>query len=224
MDLEEYKRRMEEDKGWLPGLEALEECVRAVYPDQEPKHYPTPLEDRFTEGGEVYLDDCCVYESPDGHLLILSHGMSNFYPSEEAFGGEFSGWGYEMTMRLPACEEADYMWAIETMLGMARYTYTTRKYLEPTQYFSSGEPIKEGSDSKLVGLIVVEDPQLKGADTPHGRLDFLQLVGITLKEMEAIMGDWGQIRTLWKKMRKDNPLYITDLARTNNYIEWKPRF
>jgi hypothetical protein len=219
MTLEEYKKKAEETEGWAPGWDAVEACFEMLYPGKKPKHYGTNFHQRAMLGGDQYLDGYSVYESPQGYLHIVTFGMSELYKNEEAFGKEWSKWGYEMTIRLPHCEEAGFMWAIDMLANLARYTFTSKRFLEPMQYISGGNnPIKVGSDSKLTGLLVVADPELPGTDTPHGRLDFLQMVGITQPELDAIMADKDQAPALVAKMRQENPLLITDLTRTRNYL------
>jgi hypothetical protein len=83
-------------------------------------------------------------------MHIVTFGMSELYTNEESFGGEWSKWGYEMIIRLPSCEEADFIWAIDMLANLARYTYTSKHFLELMQYISGGgNPIKVGSNSKL---------------------------------------------------------------------------
>ena len=219
MDLKEYKKKMAEDDEWAPGWDAIDECLEPLYRDQKPRHYGTTLHSRARLGGDQYLDGYSVYESPHGHLHIVTYGMSELYANEEAFGKEWSGWGYEMTLRLPPCGEEDFMWAIDMLANLARYTYTSQRFLEPLQYISGGGyPIKQESDTKLTGLLVVTDPELPGKDTVHGRLDFIQVVGITQQELDTVMADKSKAQILMENIRKKDPFFITDLARTNNYL------
>ncbi|MCL2148619.1 MAG: suppressor of fused domain protein [Methanomassiliicoccaceae archaeon] len=216
MDLEGYKKKAAEEDDWAPGWDAIDACLGPVYGDQKPRHYGTQMQKRALLGGDQYLDGYSVYESAHGHLHIVTYGMSALYSDPESFGGEFSGWGYEMTIRLPPCAEEDYMWAIDMLANMARYTFTSKRFFEPMQYISAGGyPIKAGSDSKLTGLLVVKDPELQGADTLHGRLDFLQLVGITQPELD--MATEGKAQELADSIRKADPFFITDTERADSY-------
>lgn len=52
----------------------------------------------------------------------------------------------------------------------------------------------------------------------YGRLDFMQLVGITQREFEAINGRQDKIRLLLECMREDTPDLVTDLRRTKSYL------
>ncbi|CAM3322496.1 suppressor of fused domain protein [Brevibacillus invocatus] len=61
----------------------------------------------------------------------------------------------------------------------------------------------------------------KGRDTVNGRLDFLQLVGITEKELQTIKGKNREERERFVKvMQQDNPDLITDMAREKEYLDF----
>ena len=219
MNLDEFKKKAAETGDWAPGWEAIDSCFEKLYPGQKPRHFGTNMAVRAIFGGDQYLDGFSVYESSHGHLHIVTYGMSELYVNEESFGGEWSKWGYEMTFRLPLCKEADYMWAIDMLANLARYTFTSQRFFEPMQYISGGgNPIKAGSNSKLTGLFTIKDPELPGVDTLYGRLDFIQLAGITQPELEALMANQSQAQVLMDHMRQDNPYFITDLARTKSYL------
>ena len=94
-----------------------------------------------------------------------------------------------------------------------------RSWLESEQFIEgSGDSINLDVKSKITSLITVYDPQLPPIDTIHGRLEFIQLVGITTAEFEAVCDNPENLAKLIENMRKDNPLFVTDLARTKNYI------
>lgn len=71
--------------------------------------------------------------------------------------------------------------------------------------------------SAITALLVVPDTELEGTDTIHGRLDFLQVVGITEPERNAIKEQRITSVVLAELMRADNPYLKTDLSRTKNY-------
>ena len=219
MTLEEFKKKAAEINDWAPGWEAIDACFEALYPGQKPRHYGTNMAKRAIFGGDQYLDGYSVYQSAHGHLHIITYGMSELYTNEESFGGEWDKSGYEMTVRLPLCEETDFMWAIDMLGNLARYTYTSKRFFSPLEYISGGgNPIRVGTDSALRGLLIVNDPELPGVDTLYGRLDFLQMVGITQPEVDALKADSSQASVLVEKMQQDDSFLITDLARTTSYL------
>ncbi len=111
------------------------------------------------------------------------------------------------------------MWALDIFANLARYTYTQKRFFEPLQIIGgNGTPIKIGSASKITALLVVQDTEAEGIDTVHGRVDFLQLVGITEKELDALKEDRSQAAILVEKMRKENPYLVTDMNRVNSFL------
>ena len=85
---------------------------------------------------------------------------------------------------------------------------------------SANSPIRLDTDTKLVGVAFAPDPLLGGIDTPNGRVEFLQMVGITQRELDWLRKDptTQRVERLINMMCKDNPLLITDLNRTKEYV------
>lgn len=218
MTLEEFKKRGEEDEEWAPGWDAIEEAFCEAYP-LGGEHYATNMAARAVFGGQEYLDGYTIYTSPKGYKHIVTFGMTELYFDEESFGGEWNGWGYEMTMKLEETENDKCMWALGMLGNLARYTYTEKRFFEPYQYISGGgSSICLDRDSAITALLVVNDTEIKGTDTIYGRTDFMQLVGITQRELEIIKEDPDRAKELADLMRKDNPDLVTDLNRTESYI------
>lgn len=219
MTHEAYIAKMESEGDWAPGWDAVSAVFEGLYPGIKEEHYGTLITSRATFGGEEYLDGYSVFRSPKGHRHILTYGMSSLYADPEHLGGEFSGWGYEMTFKLPDNGDDDHIWAMNMLGNLARYTYTQQRWFEPMQYVAGdGSPIKVGADSLISSLLIVEDTEAAGIDTLHGRVDFLQLVGITWQECQAVMADREKLPVLLAAMKSDNPLLITDLGRTKQYL------
>ncbi len=219
MTLEEYKKRMLEQEDWAPGWEAIDEVFDKLYPNQSPAHYGTIMPKRAIFGGEEYLDGYSIYQSPNGYKHLLTYGMTELYTSEESFDGEWSGWGYEMTIKLKEDLTEDCLWAINMLSNLARYTYTRKRFFEPLQFVAgNGTSLHIGVESAITALLVVNDTEASGIDTVHGRVEFMQLVGITQQELEMIKEDHTQSRILVEKMKVDNPYLVTDMKRTNSYI------
>ena len=84
----------------------------------------------------------------------------------------------------------------------------------------ANSPIRLNTDTKLVGIVMAPDPQLGGMDTVHGRVEFLQMVGITQKEIDWLLEDPTTARgkMLIDRMRQENPLLLTDLKRVKEYV------
>lgn len=220
MTQEEYKQYAEEHEDWAPGWDAIDECFKTIYSIQEPEHFGTSLADRASLGGDEYLDGYSVYTSSNGYRHVVTYGMSELYADEEALENEYSKWGYEMTIKLSVATTQECMWAISMMGNLARYTFTQERWFEPLQFIAGdGSSINQDIESAITALLVVEDTEVTGVSTIHGKLDFMQLVGITEQELQIIKADPSKASLLVERMKEDNPMLVTDLTRTKSYLE-----
>jgi len=217
MTQKEYKEQFDEDDavGWL----AIDQKVNEVYGDAEPRHYAPPL--HFALGGEDPIDGTSIYDSEkqEFHRHFISYGMSELYHNPEAAGGEFSKWGFEFTFRLKpfAEDEGDPLWVIEVFNNLARYVFESGNWFEDNHFVPANGPIRTETKSHvdIVGVVFTLDPELGKISTPHGEVSFLQMVGITSKELERLKANptTTEVKNLIDEMRVTNPLLITDLTR-----------
>lgn len=212
---EEYEARAGVQDDWAPGWDAIDEAFENLYPGQNPKHLATAMPARAVLGGPEHIDGYSIFTSPKGHLHGVTYGMSSLYSSLDSFGGEFSGWGYEMTTKVRGSELDDIGWALNTLGNLARYTYSSKRWFEPYQFVLGSEPLREGSDSSLTCYLIVPDTEIDGIDTLHGRVDFLQLVGITKAEGEWVAQDASRAHDLADRLRALDPVLSTDLGRAS---------
>lgn len=219
MNLEEYKKRASEQDDWAPGWDAIDEVFEKLYPNQKPAHYGTTLTKRAIFSGDQYIDGYSIYQSLNGYKHLLTYGMTELYTNEEAFGGEWSRWGYEMTIKLKESTNEDCMWAIDMLSNLARYTYTQKRFFEPLQFIAgNGTSLHIGVESAITALLAVNDTEANGIDTVHGRVNFIQLVGITQRELEMLKEDRTKAGILVENMKIDNPYLVTDMKRTKSYL------
>lgn len=78
--------------------------------------------------------------------------------------------------------------------------------------------LHNGVESNITALLFVEDTEAKGIATIHGRVDFIQLVGITQQELEVLKEDYTQVEIFINNMKKDNPYLYTDVKRGKSYL------
>lgn len=220
MTKEEFIKKMNEDSDYSPGWQAIDDAFEEIYPNQNPDHYATELTARAEWGGEEYLDGFSVYTSQKGYKHLVTYGMTILYADQEAFGGEWNGWGYEMTMKLKESDTQSCLWAIDMMSNLARYTYKTERFFEDRQYVKgNGTSLHVGVDSQITALLIVNDTEVKTQDTVYGKTEFLQLVGITESEFQAILEDRDNIDKLIALMKADgNEELVTDMERTKSYL------
>jgi len=220
MTKEEFIKKIKEDEEYSPGWQAIEDALEELYENQEPTHYGTNFETRAMFGGDEYLDGFSIYTSKKGYQHIVTFGMTVLYGDEEAFGGEWNGWGYEMTIKLKEESPEDCIWALNMMSNLARYTYKSENYFEANEYVKgNGASLHIGVDSKITALLMVKDTELNTQESVYGKTEFIQLVGITQSEIEAIMEDDSNIEKLIELMKEDgNTELVTDMKRTKSYL------
>lgn len=220
LSFEEYKELCKSDE-YSPGWQAIDDAFSEVYGDLEPAHFGVILTSRAMMGGDEYLDGYSLYKSEKEYYHLVTYGLSELYSNPDAFGKEYSRWGYELTMKIKAESIEECHWAINMLGNLARYTYTSQRYIEPGQYImGDGSPLELGSQSKITSLITDFDTEIKSQDTPHGRVDFVQVVGITWDDAQKIYeGDSIQIiQKVLKEMKQENPDLVTDMNSTMSYL------
>lgn len=218
MTLEEFRKKAEDDD-FAPGWDAIDGAFDKLYPGQKPDHYGTMIQKRAMFGGDQYLDGYSIYTSPKGYKHMVTYGMTELYVNEELFGEEWNKWGYEMTMKLAEEKSEDCLWAADMMANLARYTYTSERYFQHGQYIQgNGESLHIGVDSTITALLCVNDTELETVDTVYGKVEFIQLVGITQSELEAVKADHDRVDELIAKIKEDSPDMVTDMKRTKSYL------
>lgn len=197
-----------------PGWEAIEAALRDVHGDAQPLHWGAGPRPRL--GGDEALDSISAYPAEDGrpHWHLVTFGFSELY-GKELEDPSISGFGFELTLRLvrPPGETHPPAWALAMLRNLARYVSEGGKALEPGHHLNANGPIARDRDTALRGLLFVADPQLPAIETPNGRVEFVQAVGITLDELAAIEA-WDAPRFAELLAARD-PLHVTDLARAS---------
>jgi hypothetical protein len=188
-----------------PGWAAIDKALERVYPDQKPLHFGTIRP--FVLGGPDPLDGISIY-SNNGHWHYVGYGCTELY-SKDSPEPSVSGFGFEMTFRLSAREKEPPTWPLEILQGIARHVFDAGVRFEEGKFIKCG-PLG-GHETDLIGLVFAEDPQLGQIDTPHGKMTFLQLVGIRAEELATAQG--GDSTVLLQALRRADPMMVTDLAR-----------
>lgn len=203
---------MSEEEVEATGWDAIEEQMKRLYGEQEPKHYGTLVP--YILGGKDPLNGISAYkaEKPYPHWHFVTFGFSELY-AKESNDPEYSGYGFELTFRLSrtAEEQEPPAWALNLLQNMARYVFSSGNFFASGHHLDANGPICLGADSKLTALAFTDDPELPAIDTPNGRVEFLQMVGITADELEA-MTTWNTNAFL-QAASEVLPYYITDLPR-----------
>ncbi|ASZ11235.1 suppressor of fused domain protein [Chitinophaga pendula] len=217
MDIQAYKEKYQEEGA--PGWDAIDAALLPIYGEQQPlTHWGTILKHML--GGEDPIDGISVYASEAGgspHWHFITYGFSSLYYDEESLGKDFSKFGFELTFRLKPRNgwevETDSKWAVSLLQNIAKYVFSSGNWFEPFHWMPANGPIKLNDDTLIHGLIFIVDPQLPEIMTPHGRVQFLQLVGVTEKEINMIRDKQIDAATIIDRLKQNNPLLICDLDR-----------
>lgn len=204
-----------DDHDHAPGWDAIDRALAEVYGDREPdRHYGTVV--RWSLGGEDPLDGLSAYKVTDSgppHWHIVSYGMTELYEKESEDPHE-SGWGFEFSMRV-ACDAADDeppVWALSFLQNIGRYVFRSGNVFAPGHYMNINGPIALDEDTEIRAIAFAKAPRLPAeVASPHGKLEFLHVFGITLDELEA-MKSWSS-EHVQELMQRRDPLLITDLRR-----------
>ncbi|WP_339310287.1 suppressor of fused domain protein [Paenibacillus sp. FSL k6-2145] len=199
------------------GWDAIDQSMRELYGEQEPKHYGTALP--YMLGGPDPLDGISVYEvnTPMPHWHFVTYGFSELYEKEMQDASK-SGYGFELTFRLTRTEEETEppAWALNLLQNVGRYVFNSGNIFQPGDYMDANGPICLESDTLLTALSFIEDPDLPAISTPNGSVQFIQMVGITSRELEMIQS-WNA-RGFLSASFMFMPKYVTDLMR-NSYAD-----
>ncbi|EIT83647.1 hypothetical protein A374_19045 [Fictibacillus macauensis ZFHKF-1] len=204
--------------GWM----AIDEHLETIYGDQEPKRYAPAKSMR--EGGDDPLEGVSVYEcaEPVPHWHFVTHGFSELF-EKESNNPEISGYGFELTLRVRKEEDETEPpgWTLQLIQNMGKYVFSTGNVFNPGDYLDANGPIAyvEDEETLLSAFAFLDDPVLQPLTTPNGKLRFVQVIGVTNDELEAIM-TWNTQGVM--KAANDVgflPYYITDLYRVSILVD-----
>lgn len=203
-----------------PGWAALDRALGRVYPGQTPHQFASQR--AYDLEGQAPLPAISVYEGQaPAHWHLVSYGLTELFEKSSP-DPEHSGFGFELTLRLPRGEDeaAPPGWAIQLLQALGHYVLSGHGPLDSGHVIDLGGPLappqREGEGpprpSALEGVVCVPDPQLGKIETPFGSVLFLQLFGLTRDELEP-MGQWPLERKVGLVTEAYPPLAITDPAR-----------
>ena len=192
-----------------PGWDAIDAALRKVYGAQVPRHWGTVI--KYALGGPDPLDGLSAYDAGD-HWHYASYGLSELY-EKESEDPSTSGYGFELTFRLARGKKdvEPPVWPANLLQNLARYVFTTGNVFAPGHHLNLNGPIALGEKTAIVAALFAADPELREIDTPHGRVAFVQLVGVTLDEFDATRR-WDTAGML-EVLARGNPKLVTDLRR-----------
>lgn len=208
---EDEQEEDEQEDSTAPGWDAITAEFERLYPGQtKPKHYGTVIP--WSLGGNDPLAGISVYDAGD-YWHFVTYGLTDLY-EKESDDEEWSGYGYEMTLKLKKYDFEDEESEIRCVCGIlqsiARITFKGNEIFRPYEYIYTGQ--KAGVDvkqeSNLTGFICVPDSSAQTIHTPNGKVEFLQLIGMTDAELLTLKSG-KSVEDIYKKLGSD----LTDYHR-----------
>ena len=94
---------------------------------------------------------------------------------------------------------------------VAAVTFETNELFLPYEYLSSGQTagVDAGHESGITGFITVPDVKAQPITTPFGALEFVEFVGVTKAELDAVQNKCLTVEELYGKLGSD----LTDYRR-----------
>lgn len=206
------EERPEEKKLNTAGWDAITEACEKIYPTQKnPKHYGTLI--NWTFGGNDPLDGISIYDGGE-YWHFVTYGLSELY-DKETEDKDISGYGMEFTFKLKKDnyenEEGEIKCICGILQAIARITFTKGEIFKPFEYLYTGQT--QGIDSKMqsniTGFITIPDKEIKPIETPNGKVEFVEFIGVTNKELLALKNKQIDVKSLYEKIGSD----ITDYHR-----------
>lgn len=194
------------------GWDAItDECER-IYPNQKnPKHYGTLI--KWILGGNDPLDGISIYDGGD-YWHFVTYGLSEIY-GKETNNKDISGYGMEFTFKLKKDkyenEEDEIKCICNILQSIARITFTKGEVFKVFEYLYTGQTqgIDVRKQSNITGFITIPDTNFKSINTPNGKVDFVEFIGVTNDELLALKNKEIDVNTLYYKIGSD----ITDYNR-----------
>ena len=197
----------------MRGWNAITETFEKLYPGQDdPLHFGTLIP--WQLGGNDPLRGISVYDGGD-YFHFVSYGLSELY-EKESEDPEWSGYGFEFTLKLKKAGLADEDAEIKTICGifqaLARLTFQNGEIFQPNEYIYTGQTtgMDNRQQSALTGFITAWD-EAGEIVTPNGKVQFVKLIGATDAELKALYEKKITVKEIAEKIGSD----MTDYTRAS---------
>jgi hypothetical protein len=200
-----------------PGWDAITRVFDAAYPGQTSPVHRGPLVFRMHDLSEnaAAFDGVSAYDAGD-YWHFVTYGLTELYGK----GNEdpnVSGFGYELTFKLPKVSAAPALWAFDFLEAIGKQVW---KGLE----LGAGHTIETGPldgrpGTRETAILVVRDALVPDSIvTPTGRVELLLLLGIEdiLRERVLAAYQSQQAPSGWEssvvaELRNENPNLVTPI-------------
>ncbi len=109
--------------------------------------------------------------------------------------------------------EAEQKCICGILQSLARMTFEYGELFRPYEYIYTGQTtgIDSKAKSNITGFITIPDTSLNPISTPNGKVEFVELIGVTNDELLAIQNKQIRVKELYEKLGSD----ITDYNRNS---------
>lgn len=197
------------------GWDAITKAFLALYPGQDKPLHRAPLVHRMHDlsANAAAFDGVSVYDAGDSWHFV-TYGLTELY-GKEGRDPAVSGFGFELTFRLPRVDAMPPEWAFEFLEAIGK-TVWKGAVLDAGHTLKTG-PIDGRADTVQTSVLVVADPALPDPiDTPNGRMRFLLLVGVedswrqrVIEACDAQQSAPGWASGIVAELRAGNPDLVT---------------
>ena len=175
-----------------------------VYPQVEPLHWETGI---LPDQDGVY--GLSAYRVDDVWLLV-TFGLTELF-TKESDDPETSGFGFELTLRVPA--DADSRPVGHSTCSRSsdrRCSRPVRSLRAATGWTRAVRSLARRTPSSPRSPFV-DDPQLPAITSPYGAASFLEVVGITAAELAAAQST--STAAVIERLALSSPLLVTNPRR-----------
>ncbi|MDF1562767.1 MAG: suppressor of fused domain protein [Deltaproteobacteria bacterium] len=204
----------EKAEGW----DAIEAAFLEHYPGQTDPPHVAPGVYRMHDLSEnaAAFDGMSAYDAGTFWHLV-SFGLTELYAKENVDQPEVSGFGYELTFRIPKTSERPPALAFRLLDAIGKAVWGGQDFA-PGHTIQTG-PIDGRPETKETAMLVLRDPLFpEPLSTPHGQVDLLLLLGVENALREAVMaayeeseGAEGWEAEIVARIREANPELVTPL-------------
>jgi len=200
------------------GWDALTAVFDAAFPGQEPSHWK-PNDVMLPAQDGVW--GVSGYRDASGWFYV-TYGLTDLFdlfnkpdPSElEPDAVVWSGFGFELTMRVRSEEPTPPLWPVELLTKLGKYVYETNEVFAAGHRLNPGGQITGGKpQTRLTAIAFADDPAFPSIETRLGRVEFITAVGITGDEQDRMKA--SSTETVLAELRQQSPNLVTDPARTS---------
>lgn len=203
MTKNEFMNRLAREPRWSPGWDAIETEFGRLYPGETPEHLGTVIAARAAFGGDQYVDGYSFYHSPKGYLHVVTFGLSELYGNKKAFGGAYSGKGCELTIKADETIASEALWACDVLSSIAKFANLGKRHLGPYQILMADDiGISRSSHWPFRAVLLIPDTEAQTIYTVYGQVQFLQVIGLTEPQAQALLLGSGVQQVFEQEMKE----------------------